>query len=162
MPKWCATYVVLRLDRERELEGWKQLHVSGIDGISCQHLQVLMTQPLLKHWEWQEDRVKNVWHDNEKKPTMYLANMDIKTAFDMARPKHIAKLVVDQDFHGWLTAALFREMADLKDHIENVTVLFQNGRGKRWDFTLRHATEDIISAVLSWGFYLTEKRTRSR
>ena len=29
--------------------------MAGIDAISCQHLQVLMTQLLQKHWEWQED-----------------------------------------------------------------------------------------------------------
>ena len=58
MSKWCANCIILRLERESEPEGWKQLHVGGIDGISCQHLQVLMAQLLQKHWEWQEDRVK--------------------------------------------------------------------------------------------------------
>ena len=38
----------------------------GIDGVSCQHLQVLMTQLLQKHLKWQEDRRKDVWHDSEK------------------------------------------------------------------------------------------------
>ena len=44
---------ILRLEKEQEPERWKQLHVGGIDGISCQHLQVLVTQLLRKHWEWQ-------------------------------------------------------------------------------------------------------------
>ena len=45
---------------------------------------------------------------------MYLASMVIKTAFDVARPKHIAKIMGDQDVHGWITAALLREMAGLE------------------------------------------------
>ena len=41
------------------------------------------------------------------RPTMYLASMDIKTAFDVARPKHINK-------YGWVVAALLREMAGVE------------------------------------------------
>ena len=54
MSKWCATCVILRLVKKKH-EGWKRLHVGGIGGISCQHLQVLMTQ-LLQKQEWQEER----------------------------------------------------------------------------------------------------------
>ena len=43
--------------------------------------------------------------------TLYLASMDIKTAFGVARLEHIAKIMDDHDFHGWITAALLREMA---------------------------------------------------
>ena len=44
--KWYATVLILRSERKKEPEGWKLLHVRGIDGISCQHLQVIVTQPL--------------------------------------------------------------------------------------------------------------------
>ena len=40
--------------------------------------------------------------------------MDIMAVFDVARPKHIAKIMGDQDVHGWITAALLREMAGLE------------------------------------------------
>ena len=61
-------------------------------------------------------------HSNVKRPTMYLANMDIKTAFDVARPKHIAKIMQDHDvhgwiFHGWIIAALLREMAGFLERL---------------------------------------------
>ena len=49
---------------------------------------------------------KNLWHGREKRPTMYLAGMDIKTAFDVARPKHTAKIMGDQAVHGWITEAI--------------------------------------------------------
>ena len=82
----------------RDASGW-------YDGISCQHLQVLTTQLLQKHREW---------HCCVKRPTMYLASMDIKTAFGVARPQHIAKNMGDQDVQGWITAALQREIAGLE------------------------------------------------
>ena len=44
---------------------------------------------------------------------MYLASMDIKTAFDVARPKHIARIMEDHNVRGWIIAALSREMAGL-------------------------------------------------
>ena len=47
---------------------WKQMHVRGIEGISCQHLQVMMKQLLPNHQEWQEYRRKNVLRGSEKDP----------------------------------------------------------------------------------------------
>ena len=40
--------ILIRLEKENETEVWKQLHVEGIDGVGCQHLQVMIT--LQKHW----------------------------------------------------------------------------------------------------------------
>ena len=40
-----------------------------------------------------------------KKPAMYIASMDIKTAIDVARPKRIPKGMGDQNVHGWITAS---------------------------------------------------------
>ena len=54
MSKWCATCIIPRLEKDKEPEETKQLQVGGIDGISSQHLQVLMTQMLHKHWDWQK------------------------------------------------------------------------------------------------------------
>ena len=51
-----ASCIILPLEKERELESWKKLHVGGIEGISCQHFPVMMTNLLPEHWEWQEDR----------------------------------------------------------------------------------------------------------
>ena len=53
-------------------------------------------------------------HGSVIRPTMYLASMDTKTAFDVARPKHIAKIMGDHDVHGWIAAASLREMAGLE------------------------------------------------
>ena len=54
-----------------------------------------------------------MWHGSVMRPTLYLASMDIKTAFDVARPEHISKIMNIHDVHGWIIAALLREMAAL-------------------------------------------------
>ena len=40
MSKWYASCALLRLEKEKELEKRENLHVGGVDGISCQRLQV--------------------------------------------------------------------------------------------------------------------------
>ena len=60
MSKWYATCIVPRLENDKEPEEMKQLQVGGIDGISCQHLQVLMTPLLQKHWGWEQQREEHV------------------------------------------------------------------------------------------------------
>ena len=53
-------------------------------------------------------------HGSVVRPTMFLVGMDIKTAFDEARPRHIAKIMEDHNAHGWLISAFLREMARLE------------------------------------------------
>ena len=98
------------LDKEKEPENWKNLHVGEVDGISCQHLQVMMTNSLQKRWEWQEARNHILRHGSVVRPTMYLASLDIKTAFNEAKPKHVAQILDCHDTHGWLIVALLREI----------------------------------------------------
>ena len=50
MSKWYESGTIPRLDKETEPENWKKKHVGGVDGISCQHLQVMMTNLPQKHW----------------------------------------------------------------------------------------------------------------
>ena len=64
--KWYAACIVLRLEKEKEPESWKNFLVGGIEGISCQHLQVMMTNLLQKHWEWREDRRPMTRHGSVK------------------------------------------------------------------------------------------------
>ena len=49
-----------------------------------------------------------------KRPTMYLASLDIKTAFDEAKPKHVAPILDNHNTHGWLIVALLCEMSGLE------------------------------------------------
>ena len=52
----------------------KKLHVGGIEGISCQYLQVMMTNLLQKHWKLQEYRSPIMKHDSVVRPTIYLTS----------------------------------------------------------------------------------------
>ena len=76
MSKLCASCIILRLEKEKEPESWKKLHVGGIEGITCQHFQVMMTHLLLKHWEWQEDRTPMLRHGCLVRPATFWASMD--------------------------------------------------------------------------------------
>ena len=132
-----------------------------------------------------------MWHGSVKGPTMYLASMEIKTVFEVARPKHFLKIVVDQEVHGWVTAALLREMVGLEGQATFANVdssvrralklsscgsewqcrscglWRKNERGRRWEFILTHVMVNITrSAVLrDWTTTescLSHRRTWSR
>ena len=64
--QWCRSGTRLVLffvsKKKKESESWKKLHVWGVDGISCQHLQVMMTNLLQKHWKWQEETAPILRH----------------------------------------------------------------------------------------------------
>ena len=113
MSKWYASYILLRFEKEKEPEKWKKLLFGGLDGTSCQHLQVMMTNVIQKHWEWQEERNPVMKLGTVVRPTLYLASLDIKTAFDEAKPKQVAKIMDNHSTHGWIIAALLREMSGL-------------------------------------------------
>ena len=98
---WNTRLLVFFVWKEKEPETWKKLHVGGVDGISCQHFQVMMMNFLQKHWGWQENRNSMTKQGSEVRPTMYVASMDIKTAFDDARPRHISKICGGSQ-HPWM------------------------------------------------------------
>ena len=68
MSKWYATCIFPRLEKDTEPEEMQQLQVGGIDGISCQHLQVLMTQMLQKHLDWREAKGRTCDTEVEEGP----------------------------------------------------------------------------------------------
>ena len=79
-------------------------------GSGCQHFHVMITQLSQKHWEWREDGSKDIWQGREERPTMCVGSMDIKAAFDVARPKRTANIADEQATHRWLTAVPMREI----------------------------------------------------
>ena len=97
MSTWYAACIILRMEKGVELESWKKLHVVKNEGISC--------------WEWQEDRKPMKNNGSVRRPTMYL---DIKTAFHVVKLTHIAQIMKDHNIHGWIIAALLREMDGLE------------------------------------------------
>ena len=45
---------------------------------------------------------------------MYLASLDVKTAFDVVKPGVIAEILKETGGHEWMSAALLEEMKNLK------------------------------------------------
>ena len=65
MSEWYASCVLLRLEKENEPDKLRSLHMGGVDGISCKRLQVLVTNLLQKHWEWQEECGDETWYSGK-------------------------------------------------------------------------------------------------
>ena len=82
--------------------------------VNCEHMQVLLTSLLQKHWEWQEDRRLDLEPRKFRYRTMYLASLDVKTAFDVARPRVVSKILTLIGTHDHVVAALLAEMQDVK------------------------------------------------
>ena len=80
-----------------------------------QHLQVMTANLLQKRWEWQEERAPRLKHGSVIRPTLCLASLDIKTAFDEARPRHVAKSTENHYRHGWLIAASSERCPGLRE-----------------------------------------------
>ena len=99
MSTWIAT-CVQNLAQDNELEGCKQLHVGVVDGMGCQHFQVMITQHLQKtlgggrrtERKTHGKAVRN-HHDVHCK----LGNQD--DLFYVTRPKHIASILGEQGAH---------------------------------------------------------------
>ena len=92
MSKWYASCTILRQEKRKlnlragrnhhwRLE-WKKLSTPASKEDKISHK---------KHWDWQEDRTPMLRHGSVVRPTMSFASMDIKAAFDEARPRHVAK-----------------------------------------------------------------------
>ena len=143
MSKWYAARIILRLEGEEESEGWKQLDVGGIGGISCRHLQVLMT--LLQSGRRTGGRTC-VATASRGDPAMYLTSMDIKTAFDVARPMHTAKITGDHNVHGWITAAILRETI-LRRYLSFFTRCIRQGSVEAPGLWLKRVLQNLWSGA---------------
>ena len=108
--KWYTTVLVDMLHDEKEPSEWKKLHVGAERGVNCEHMQVLVTNI----WEWQEDRRVDLQPGRYRYHTALMASLDVKTAFDVAKPALVSKVLTLTGVHGHLTAALLAEMQDVR------------------------------------------------
>ena len=61
-------------------------------------------------WEWQEDRRVDLQPGRNRYNTGFMASLDLKTAFDVAKPSLVSKILTLTGVHGRLTAALLAEI----------------------------------------------------
>ena len=81
---------------------------------NCEHMQALVTNIFQRHWEWQEDRRTDLQPGMYRYNTAFMASLDVKTAFDVAKPSVVSKILTLTGVHGHLTAALLAEMQDVR------------------------------------------------
>ena len=112
--KWYTTVLVDLLHEEKEPIEWMSLHVGAERGVNCEHMQGSLTNLLQKHWEWQENRRKDLEPGKFKYKTMYMASLDVKTAFDVAKPSVVSQILSLIGTHGHVVSALLPEMQDMK------------------------------------------------
>ena len=54
-------------------------------GVNCEHVHALLTNMVQRHWDWQEDR-RTDWEPGFfRYRTAFMASLDVKTAFDVAK-----------------------------------------------------------------------------
>ena len=111
MSTWYASCVLLRQEKDKRAwkveelaHGWcerdKMPKPKGIDDEF-----IAKTLGVARRGEPRDEK-----HGTLVRPTMYLASMDTRTAFDEAKPKHVAWILDGHNTHGWLIAALLREI----------------------------------------------------
>ena len=110
LSKWYTTVLVDLLHEEKEPIEWRSLHVGAERGVNCEHMQASLKNVMQKHWEWQEDRRTDLQPGFHKHNTAFMASLDVKTAFDVAKPSVVSRILTMTGVHGHLTAALLAEM----------------------------------------------------
>ena len=100
MSKWYASCFILCLEKEREPDNWMKLHVGGINETSCPAFARDGDKFASKTLGMARRKSSHVKHGSVIRPTMCLASLDIKTAFDEARPCHVAESTKNHDRHG--------------------------------------------------------------
>ena len=120
MPKWCAACIILRLEKGKPESGEK-LNVGGIEGISCQHFQVMMTTPSSDD----DTLVTEALGVAGGQETNGKSRKCVKTQDVLGKHGHhdlirsgeteaFCPTMEDHDMHGWIVAAFLREMAGLE------------------------------------------------
>ena len=71
---------------------WKGLHVRAERRLNSEHMQALETNIFQQHWEWQEDRSVDLQPGRFPYNTAFMATLDVKTAFDVAKPSVVSQI----------------------------------------------------------------------
>ena len=142
--KWYTTILVDLLHEEKEPIEWTSLHVGADRGVNCEHMQALLTNLLQKHWQSHENRPKDWEPGKFRYKTMYMASLDVKTAFDVARPSVVSKILSLIGTHDHVVAALLAEMQNVKGSacFENCETEFRSSKSIR---------QGEVEAPVLWG-----------
>ena len=83
-------------------------------GVNCEHMQALLTNIFQRRWVWQKDRRTDLQPGFIRYNTAFMASLDVKTAFDVAKPSMVSKIRTLTGLHGHVATALLAEMQDVR------------------------------------------------
>ena len=83
-------------------------------GINWERMQALKTNIFQRHSEWQEDRRVDLQPGLYRYNAAFVASLDVKTAFDVAKPSVVSEILTVTGAHRHLTPALLAEMQDVR------------------------------------------------
>ena len=122
--EWYTAVLVDLLHEEKE---WRKLHVGAERGVNCEHMQTLVTNIFQRHWEWQEDKRADLQPGMYRYNTAFMASLDVKTAFDVAKPSVVSKILTLTRVHGHLTAACrnarYSRLREFREQLDGLSVL---------------------------------------
>ena len=98
----------------REGADWRSLHVGGWKGVNCEHVQALLTKILPRRWSGRQT-IGPIWNRDSpdtRRPSWQAWTK--KTAFDVAKPSVVSKILSVTGVHGHVAAALLAEMQDVQ------------------------------------------------
>ena len=114
LAKWYAAMVVRLLHEEPEPTEWKESRVWVERGVNYGHMQALLTNILQRHWVWHQDR-RGAWVPGFFKcQTAFMASLDVKTPFDVAKPSVVSRKLTYVGTRGHVVEALLEEMKDVR------------------------------------------------
>ena len=111
MAKWYCSVLMELLEMDEESDSWKKLNIFGERGVPCDHIHVLFTYFMQRHWEWQESGTGKL-HGALSYSTVYVGSLDVKTAFDVANMEIVERILTASGAHGDTVAAILVEMKD--------------------------------------------------
>ena len=113
--KWYASCFILRLEKEKEPESWKRLHVGAYDGISRQYLKFYDDKSASKELGMAggEDSPVEAWQCGASDNVVGQAWTSRRRSMRQDRGT-LQKLWRSHNTHGWIIFSLLREMCGLE------------------------------------------------
>ena len=121
-----------------------------VDGMGCQHFQVMLTQLLQKHWSGRTEG-KTLGMEASQRPTSYIASLDTRTAFWRGKTDTCCENYGRARHLGGSTQLLSRRSANVEGH-----ACFENDGQFKFTRCIRPGSDE---APTLW-VQLEEKRRR--
>ena len=111
--------------------------------MNCEHMQALVTNIFQRRWEWQEDRKTDLQQGLYRYNTAFMASLEVKTAFDVAKASVVSKGGVEAQVLWGRVAKYVQWKAEEK----------RKANGWRLPFGGQHDNEYVLPGMMWAGNY---------